>query len=46
MNKILSDIRRGFKINTLLKRHRCEGIDVNVLLYCIRLIQTNQGRTV
>ena len=46
MSYILSDIKRGFKINTILNRHRCEGIDVNVILYCMRLIQTSQGRTV
>ena len=45
MKYILSDIKRGHKINTLLKNHRCEGISVNVILYCIRLIQTSQGRT-
>ena len=45
MKYILSDIKRGHKINTLLKNHRCEGISVNVILYCMRLIQTSQGRT-
>jgi len=46
MKQVLSDIRRGFKINTLLKRYRGPGIDVMVILYCIRMIQTNDGRTV
>ncbi len=44
MSYILSDIKRGYKINTLLKRHRCEGVDVNVILYCMRLIQERESK--
>ena len=46
MKYILSDIKRGHKITTLLKNYECEGVDVNVILYCMRLIQTSQGRTI
>ena len=45
MKYILSDIKKGYKINTLLKKHGCEGVSVNVILHCMRLVQSSQGRT-